>query len=179
MKKLIFFSMTVLAGILASCDREYEKSEWEIREERMESRALQISHTCKDCILIDSLGLEWSYEIQERIAKRPLVILYDYNIFDVIKEDMGDSSNYVLKMEHSLHPKIFLRIMCTKGQFDRIYPKLSVSELIIAVRVIDVSKPDFSLSSFGNGTADEYVFMDFEAPRVFILKGTLSWFEEI
>ncbi len=179
-KTAIFIAMLML--VLASCDREPKpKDEWEIRYDKRQEKIKEMTAKCKDCVLIDSLdGLEWTYQVQERLGAKSKVISGNIEIMDVIERRIpSDSIDYVIRAKYDYTTTFILDIHCDRALFGQIYPHLKNREAVMVLGIRSIGKPLFTMAAFGEAYEYGPALMEIEAPEAFIMSADLLYFEEI
>ncbi len=186
MKITLFTSAMILISLLVSCQRESEKSEWEIQKDRIEAKIIEISRKCENCISIDSLQFDWTYQFQKQVAITPNVIIGEFEIKDVI---MDSVNHYRLEIEVGLMPTVVLSLRCTEAIFKDIYPRFFQDgdvqpynhNLVLIAKIEKVRKPDFSFPAVQTASdrTDWEFHLDLESPDMFIVTGDLISFESL
>ncbi len=184
--KITLFTSAMIMFSLFSCQRESEKSEWEIQEAKIDAKIVEISRKCKNCIPIDSLRVDWTYQFQKQIAITPNLIIGKFEIKDVIIDSVN---HYRLEMEAGFMPTLVISLRCTEELFNEMYPRFYqdgyaqtyIDNMVLIAKVEKVRKPDFSFPAeqIASERTDWEFHLDLESPDMFIVTGDLISFESL
>lgn len=163
--------------LATSCQRQpAPKQDWEILNERRASIVSEMLTNCPKCIPIDSFHHGWTYDIQEKLARKPTVIIPRFNVIDVAEDTKLDSvRHFVVQVEND---DCIFKVGVNGRMFKPLYRSLKDDdEIILVMATTGVSKLDFSIDP---ASVDDDVFeVDMIAPEKFFFSGELVSFKII